>query len=165
MIDNLTKIRYSKVLEGLTDLWIPKLTLSIVSTGLASFFDLVYTEPFLIIAVIIAMLGDVITGITASIRRKQPITSVGLRQFATKVVEYAVVLLFFTVMSNAFGANKLDNWVGSFLGVLENIHYVGYWYVMMTEGLSIWENLNNGESRAADVFEYIKNKIDDKIND
>lgn len=38
-------------------------------------------------------------------------------------------------------------------------------YIKAFEGLSIKENLSDGNSKVSEIFEFIKDKLDEKLND
>lgn len=164
MVIGLEQVRYLKTLNGLLKNWIGKTVLSSVTGLWLLIKDLTETEPLLAVAVFLVFFIDLITGIISSKRKKNPLTSIGLRQTGVKVIEYAVTIGVFTIAANAFGEFETTGWVKTILMVFKNVDYFAYAFIFWTEALSIYENLGGKGTHVDGLWEHMKDKIDDKIN-
>lgn len=121
-------------------------------------FDLFATPLELVALLLFAMLADLVAGVLYSYKKDIPIQSLGLRQFGVKMIEYALVVMLASGLSNAFGGADIDNWVGNMVGALSNIDYFCYLYLIMTEFKSIAENIEGTP------LEGFFDKINEKMN-
>lgn len=156
----LNKMRYIKAFEGL--LAYPELKIFLAT--ISSYWLIVQElfepmDPLLIAAILLVTALDLFTGIMKSVRRGIPITSFGLRQFGVKLIEYGVVVMFFTIGSSAFGDIPAEGWVSNMLSFMSNVHYFAYFWVFWTEGLSILENLGGKKSRFYELWKMIDKQV------
>ena len=103
------------------------------SIAYAALSQMLHTDVKLIVVVSFLVVIDFFTGIMAARRRGQAVRSIGLRQTAVKVVEYAALLVVFTSLANTY----------SILSWMQEASYV---YVCLTEAKSIVENLYGPEA-------------------
>src|SRR5690625_6098704 len=89
----LLKVRYMRPLEGVFDELGGKLVIGISFTLITSVTDIFQTPLELIAVLMLAMIGDFIFGILASMTKNIPIRSLGLRQFGVELLEYTVLVM------------------------------------------------------------------------
>lgn len=114
---------------GLTEHAVWKLALSFAAYVAATLCEMFQTEGRYVLLVTVLVIADLVTGVLAARRRKEPIRSLGFRQTGIKAVEYALFLSTATATANTFPL--LVGWLGP----------TAFFFVATTELKSIWENL------------------------
>jgi hypothetical protein len=133
--------RYRAPLLGLFDLDTLfgkiKLVASLVAGAAA---ELLKADLNLVVLIVLLVMIDTTTGVMGAIRRKDRITSLGLRQTIVKCLEYGALLVGFTLVGNAW----------SYLQWMSEAAFV---YVALTELKSIVENIyGKGSSRYEEIL-------------
>jgi len=155
----LLKVRYMRPLEGVFDELGGKLVIGISFTLINSVTDIFQTPLELIAVLMLAMIGDFIFGILASMKKNIPIRSLGLRQFGVKLLEYTLIVMVATGISKAFGESDLDNWIGMLFAFLKHSEYLVVFLLVLTEFKSMAENLRG------EPLKVFFDKIDKKIRE
>lgn len=170
-IIELNKIRYKRPLIALKENAIGKVFLSVIVFVYISIMDLINglgdilnTPAELIALLLIAIIGDIITGTLRAKRSGNYIRSIGLRQTFVKLLEYSVGLIVLAGIANVFGSNTLEGWIGDLLRLLRNIHWLGYLYATLTELKSIAENTSGEEGRLSRIIDKIDEILGRKDN-
>ena len=165
-ITKLISIRYSKPLYALKEDGLIKGTLSLLAFAFTATADIINTlgDMFrtpaeLVLLLAIAITIDWITGIRKAHRNDNFIRSLGLRQTWVKAMEYGAGLILLSGIANVFGATEIQGWVGDSLRFLKNIHWIGYFYAVLTEFKSVAENVNDKEGRFGDIIRVINKKF------
>lgn len=153
ILSALDKIRYMKPFEKVADNWVWASVASFLSVLWSLIADIFVTDPALILLLFLAMCTDFITGVIASRRRNIRFSSVGMRQTLVKGIEYGVILLFLTGISNVYGS---DGWVGSIVKQFDNF---GYFFFTWIEVVSIAENFADEEGVIKKLFDKLKEKL------
>lgn len=148
-------LRYIKPLETLLDGWFVKALIAFgISIGTIA-LEMFATNAELVVLLGIAIIVDLLTGVASSRRNEIPITSLGFRQSFVKTIEYALILIMVTGISNTFEGT---------VPMIEHFDVWAYFFAIITEMKSILENLTKGrESRAKEVWEYVIKRLMDKI--
>lgn len=136
-------LRYQLPMVSLLDWWPLKIVLSALLMLFTIEVELVIVLSFLVVL-------DWITGIWASKRRQVPISSIGLRQTSAKVVEYIIILIVATMLSNAF---PLLVWLRPW----------AFLFICLTEAKSILENIARPGSAADKFWDLLRDQLRQRI--
>lgn len=111
--------------------------------------ELVIIEWKLVLAVTALVFIDFVTGVMASRKRKEKITSLKARQTGIKIIEYFMVLFSITLISNM--ADQI-NFIQQFAFI----------FLAMIELKSIVENLSEDNGIIKQLFEAIRKTLSDR---
>lgn len=131
--------RYTYPLQNLADNWL-------IKTAIASLAALVSSDPQLIVLVIFLVALDTVTGMIASTKRKEKITSKRLSMMTVKLIEYYLLAAASLAVANSF---DLLSWLSSTV----------FLYIALTELFSIFENVSQTNEKLKGYLEKIKKKI------
>lgn len=145
MIENLDEFvqRYVNPIVSLTDNYESKIIFASSFTLLnyitEQLFNIVATELHLVWSLALLIIIDLLSGVYASMMCKRKITSLKLRSTFVKIIEYIMVLLPLTILSNM---DSSLNWIQMW----------AYVFICATEVKSIGENLFHTETNAKKVL-------------
>lgn len=151
-----------KPIEGVLGL-LPTTWVFTVGTYFVNLFlEVFYTEIEFIFLLMVAIIADLATAVIGQKVRKNPLTSLGLRQTIIKTIEYAIFLLILTGISNVFG-----NYDATDSGVLtkgvtfifSDIHVLGFLLLIWTELISISENILDKDGGVKSIIDLVKDKL------
>jgi phage-related holin len=140
-------------MEALMEGWFPKTVIAMSLTIVTMLQSMFSAKAELVILLFLAIMIDLITGMMAAKRRKDPLTSLGLRQTVVKCIEYFALLIMCVGLSNVYGEE---------FPFVEHLVTWGFFYATVTEIKSIIENLSNGSSRARQVWQALVKIVKDK---
>ena len=147
--------RLLQPIHGLIDNWGAKLFVALFTYIIDLFTNIFQTDVELIVLTILFVMGDLLLGIIKSLSNNVKITSRRLRSTILKSIEYTVFLGGMVGLSNVIGSSNADGWVGTFVLVFADIHYIAFIFVMLTEIQSMVENSRNLDS----IWKAIKKRI------
>ena len=126
------------------------------------FLGIFYTDFELIALLLVAIIADAATALWKNKIRKNPITSLGIRQTIIKLIEYTVFILILTGIANVFG--EYDTEQSSFImrslgSIVKDADAIGFFILIWTELVSISENMLDKKGAMARIINIIREKL------
>jgi hypothetical protein len=115
----------------------------------ALYGELLDADPLLILLIASLLVTDVVTGIAAARKRREPIGSRGLRRTGYKVIEYAALGFVAVSISNAFAAGPLHL-------ITDGFDDAALLYIAFTEAFSVVENIAGTREKAVRILRSIQ---------
>jgi phage-related holin len=142
------------------EFWKPKALVSITGAATIELLryiglmlgQLIYVEPVLLVALLVLIALDFVTGVLAAARRGEALASIAIRRTIDKLITYTTCIIGMAVLANMFAPDGSSLFIQAWRAFTHILLNGTIGFFAFTEVVSIFENRSGGNGRGRQIL-------------